>query len=163
MLRNDELHNTDTTATTAKPPCPGSGRTSGRRIGILNRIRWAAGDKEDLGRGLDKLHFTVNTLYSFATSEAERARNDFRLRTHALRTLDLAVTMDPAQYPGIAKAARVKQLLQASLSNPPVRSPPLVQSTSLFSPSIAMIGSPRSHGWYPCFDPPNSCWLHSVA
>ncbi|UKZ77746.1 hypothetical protein TrVFT333_005472 [Trichoderma virens FT-333] len=75
-----------------------SGSTGGKRRWVLNRIRWAAGDKEDL-------------------DQAERTRNSFLLRTYALRTPDLAVTMDQDQYPGIAKAARVKQLLQASLNS----------------------------------------------
>ncbi|KAI0378059.1 hypothetical protein F5Y04DRAFT_262847 [Hypomontagnella monticulosa] len=85
----------------------------GKGKAIVNRLRWAAGDMADLDRMLDKLHFTTNTLFSFATSESERFRNDFLLRTGALGTLDLAVAMDSMQYPGIAKAARVKRLLQA--------------------------------------------------
>ncbi|KAI1379828.1 hypothetical protein F4677DRAFT_295970 [Hypoxylon crocopeplum] len=88
-------------------------RPGGKGKAIVNRLRWAAGDIADLDRMLDKLHFTTNTLFSFATSESERFRNDFLLRTGALGTLDLAVTMDSTQYPGIAKAARVKRLLQA--------------------------------------------------
>lgn len=115
-LRDDELGTAaaaPATATEEQQAAP-SGATVGRRKGVLNRLRWAAGDKDALGRIVDKLHYSTNTLYSFATSEAEKARNDFLLRAQALRTPELAAMMDPSQYPGIAKAARVKQLLQSS-------------------------------------------------
>lgn len=108
---------TDVAATyTQEQQVSPKGATVGRRKAVMNRVRWAAGDKDALGRIVDKLHDTTNTLYSFTTSEAEKARSNFLIRAQALRTPDLAAMMDPSQYPGIARAARVKQLLQSSLS-----------------------------------------------
>jgi len=100
-LRDDEPCGTSTAATGTNPEVPGP-LARRRREEMANWLRWATGDKEALDRMLDTLYFTTNTHCSFATSEAERIRNDFLLRTRAIEAPDLAATMDPAQYPGIA-------------------------------------------------------------
>jgi hypothetical protein len=93
---------------------------------LMGRFSWVASDKCELDRRLSLLHSTVNVLWWLvAASEGEKVRNDFLLRVRVVNEMGdgrgvQAGEFGP-QFQDITKAARVKQLLKASLNKP--RSP----------------------------------------
>jgi hypothetical protein len=98
---------------------------AGGKKGLLTRVpsvlRWVAVDKANMDQKLARLHDTTDSLWLFVLTEAEGVRMDFVLRSDAISHPQQAAIMHAAQYSDIWKAARVKQLLEASLSGQPVR------------------------------------------
>ncbi|CZR60273.1 uncharacterized protein PAC_10169 [Phialocephala subalpina] len=79
-------------------------------------LKWIASDKEFLEEQLIRLQNLFETIWYLATTVSERVREDYILRADAISTPDASLlttvaTMPAQQYPGIVKAARVKQLL----------------------------------------------------
>ena len=113
--------NSDGSSPAASVPNPSTGSEigPGKRISF-RRFRWAVGEKDDVERKMTLLHSTTNTLWMLATTEAERTRQDFVLRADALSQPDRAALVHASQFPAIVKAAKVKRLLEASLSMLPV-------------------------------------------
>jgi len=82
---------------------------------------WIASDKKELDRRLGLLHSSVNVLYWLVTTtEGEKARNDFLLRVRVVNGMGgdrgvVASDLGP-RFRDITRAARVRQLLKASLT-----------------------------------------------
>jgi hypothetical protein len=116
---------------------PDHSESGGGRTKLKRRFSWAASNKRDLEQRLGLLHNSVDVLWWLvAASDGDMARNNFLLRARAMAMAGIDNERGVAlgglapQFPGIVKAARVKQLLRESLGR--TQSPPSSVSSYQF-------------------------------
>ena len=100
---------------------PGTGSFLRPREQRLSRsprrlLEWIASDKEYVEEQLLRMQHLTEALWKLATTEPERVQEDYISRTITIATRDASLLTTVAatsaqQYPGLVKAARVKQRL----------------------------------------------------
>ena len=91
-----------------------------------SRLKWITSDKDNLEEQLLRMQHLTETLWKLATSEPESVREDYISRTDTIATRDASflttvAAMSAQQYPGLVKAARVKQRLSQCMGVTSVR------------------------------------------
>ena len=110
---------------------PGTGSLLRPREQRLSRsprrlLKWIANDKEYVEEQLLRMQHLTETLWKLATTEPERVREDYISRTDTIATGDISLlttvaAMSAQQYPGLVKAARVRQRLSQCMDVTSVR------------------------------------------
>ena len=85
-------------------------------INVVRKVTWITSDKKEVAERLNTRQQYTASLWTFATTEAEKIRGSYFLRTRIIATddedeLGRLTSADMDGYCGISTAARVKQLL----------------------------------------------------